>query len=74
MTDRYKSCVKPNSPVGGYQRTRDDLSERMFTVTDAVASCDRELGQLRDLLVEQSRAMSREAFAIADLDREPIAA
>lgn len=69
-----RAGVDADDALAAYQRTRDDLSERMFTVTDAVASYDWELGQLRDLLVEQSRAMSREAFAIADLDREPIAA
>jgi flavin-dependent dehydrogenase len=60
--------------LAAYQRTRDQLSRRMFAITDAVASYAWDLPRLRDLLIEQSREMSREARAIAALDHGAIAA
>lgn len=60
--------------LAAYQATRDDLSTRMFAITDAVASYDWDLPQLRDLLIAQSREMSHEALAIAEFDHEAIAA
>lgn len=57
-----------------YELTRDALSGRMFAIADEVASYDWDLTRLRDLLVEQSREMSREAFALSGLDRAAVAA
>lgn len=74
ITAPVHTAVEAGEDLAAYQRTRDELSWRMFSITDAVASYDWDLPLLRDLLIEQSREMSREALAIAALDTEAIAA
>ena len=66
--------VDGDDALAAYQRTRDELSTRMFFTADAVASYDWDLARLRDLLIEQSREMSREALAISALNRQAVAA
>lgn len=74
ITAPVGAALEVGEDLAAYQRARDELSSRMFSITDAVASYDWDLPRLRDLLIEQSREMAREALAIAALDTEAIAA
>jgi flavin-dependent dehydrogenase len=55
--------------VGDYERTRDRLSERLFDITERVASYRWDLVELRDLLRELSQAMRPEVDALLALDQ-----
>lgn len=57
----------------GYQAQRDDLSMRLFQITDAVASFAWHLPELQALHTEMSEEMSREARFLRDLDAAPAA-
>jgi flavin-dependent dehydrogenase len=50
-----------------YERVRDELSTRLFDVTDRIASCEWELGELKALHQALSDEMKREAAALAQL-------
>jgi flavin-dependent dehydrogenase len=58
--------------LADYQATRDRLSERLFTVTDAIASFRWDLTEVASLLVQLSESMGDEVRSIADL--EPVGA
>jgi flavin-dependent dehydrogenase len=51
-----------------YQEVRDRLTLELFSVADEVASFRWDLGRVRELLVDLSRAMKPEVEAIAALD------
>jgi flavin-dependent dehydrogenase len=53
-----------------YQATRDRLSERLFTTTDAIASFTWDLDHIPKLLRQLSEAMGEEVTALSGL--EPI--
>jgi flavin-dependent dehydrogenase len=59
---------------GAYQRVRDELSKRLFTATDAVASYRWSLTELFDLLVEISAAMRVEFATLASMDEPTLVA
>jgi flavin-dependent dehydrogenase len=54
--------------LAGYQATRDRLSERLFTVTDEIASFRWDLDKVAALLVQLSESMGDEVGLLADLD------
>ena len=57
-----------------YERERDELSMRLFEVTDRIASCAWDLAELKALHQALSDEMKREAAALAerhDQDGEP---
>ena len=60
--------------LAAYQATRDRLSERLFAVTDAIASFAWDLDEIeiRRLLLQLSHAMSDEVWWLRAL--EPIGA
>ena len=58
--------------LAAYQATRDRLSERLFAVTDAIASFAWDLDEIRRLLLQLSDAMSDEVRGLRAL--EPIGA
>jgi hypothetical protein len=58
--------------LAAYQATRDRLSERLFAVTDAIASFAWDLDEIRRLLLQLSDAMSDEVWWLRAL--EPIGA
>jgi 2-polyprenyl-6-methoxyphenol hydroxylase-like FAD-dependent oxidoreductase len=58
--------------LAAYQATRDRLSERLFAVTDAIASFAWDLDEIRRLLLQLSDAMSDEVRWLRAL--EPIGA
>jgi len=59
----------------GYHATRNALSERLFAVTDRIASYDWDLAELRDLLIALSAAMRPEVEVLRGLDAaRPVAA
>jgi 2-polyprenyl-6-methoxyphenol hydroxylase-like FAD-dependent oxidoreductase len=58
--------------LAAYQATRDRLSERLFAVTDAIASFAWDLDEIRRLLLQLSDAMSDEVSWLRAL--EPIGA
>lgn len=47
-----------------YQTERDEISLRLFEITDAIAAFDWELATLRELHIELSRAMKRHASVL----------
>jgi flavin-dependent dehydrogenase len=51
-----------------YQRSRDQLSEPLFALTERIASYRWDLAELRDLLYALSRAMRPEVDALRQLD------
>lgn len=59
--------------LADYERTRDKLSVPLLAVTDRIASYSWDLAELRDLLVELSKAMRPEVDALLALDA-PVAA
>jgi flavin-dependent dehydrogenase len=56
-----------------YERIRDTLSLPLLAVTDRIASYRWDLVELRDLLIELSKAMRPEVAALRELD-DPLAA
>ena len=54
-----------------YQQTRDQLSMRLFEITDAVASCDWDLATVKQLHREMSVEMNREVDALLRAEAEP---
>jgi flavin-dependent dehydrogenase len=54
--------------LAGYQATRNRLTERFFTTTEAIASFDWDLPRIAELLVELSQAMNDEVAWLTDLD------
>jgi flavin-dependent dehydrogenase len=53
-----------------YELVRDELSARLFEVTDRIASCDWELGELKALHRALSDEMKREVASMARLHEE----
>jgi 2-polyprenyl-6-methoxyphenol hydroxylase-like FAD-dependent oxidoreductase len=53
-----------------YELVRDELSTRLFEVTDRIASCEWELGELKALHQALSDEMKREVAALARLHEE----
>ena len=51
-----------------YQSTRDDLSEELFEITDAIAAFDLDMESLKPLHLDLSKAMNREVEALLGLD------
>jgi len=50
-----------------YERVRDELSTPLFEVTDRIASCNWELGELKALHQALSDEMKREVAALSEL-------
>jgi 2-polyprenyl-6-methoxyphenol hydroxylase-like FAD-dependent oxidoreductase len=50
-----------------YQSTRDELSEELFDITDAIASFDWDLEDLKPMHLKLSKAMNREVKALLEL-------
>ena len=67
------ACEQADEAVAlaAYQATRDRLSERLFTTTDAIASFTWDLDHIPILLRQLSEAMSDEVTWLSEL--EPIA-
>jgi len=53
-----------------YELVRDELSARLFEVTDRIASCEWELGELKALHQALSDEMKREVAALAQRHEE----
>jgi 2-polyprenyl-6-methoxyphenol hydroxylase-like FAD-dependent oxidoreductase len=51
-----------------YQARRDELSLRLFEITDRVASFEWSIDELKDLHLQLSREMNRETDAILEFD------
>ena len=51
-----------------YQTTRDDLSQELFEVTDAIAGFDWDIEELKALHLTLSKTMNREVEAVLGLD------
>jgi len=60
--------------LAAYERTRFELSERLFDLTDRIAAFDWTEEQLQSLHRDFSREMSREVRALVALDSMPAAA
>jgi flavin-dependent dehydrogenase len=60
--------------LAAYERRRDEAALPLAEVTEAVAGYGWTMPELRELLIELSRGMSREAEMLAALDDEPLAA
>ena len=56
----FAGDAREHEALAAYQRTRDELSHVMFSATDAVASYQWDLSQLRGLLLEISAAIRNE--------------
>jgi hypothetical protein len=56
-----------------YERTRDRLSERLFDITERIASYRWDLVELRGLLRELSQAMRLEVDALIEFTELPAA-
>jgi flavin-dependent dehydrogenase len=54
--------------LAAYQATRDRFSERLFVVTDAIASFAWDLDEIRTLLLQLSDAMSDEVWWLRTLE------
>lgn len=57
--------------LADYQTLRDELSRRLFEVTDEIASFAWDLPAVKQLHLALSEEMKREVAAIAQLDEEP---
>ena len=57
-----------NAGFARYQATRDELSVRLFEITDRIASLEWDLDEAKELHVEMSREMNREVAAMARPD------
>lgn len=67
-------AAPPMTALRDYERARDHLSDRMFTVTDALASFAWDLDEAQALHLAMSAAMRLESEAMAALDPAPLAA
>jgi flavin-dependent dehydrogenase len=54
--------------LGGYQKTRDELSRELFDITDTIAGFDWDLDSLKPLHLNLSKAMNQEVEALLGLD------
>jgi flavin-dependent dehydrogenase len=54
--------------LAGYQRVRDDLSMRLFWITDEIASFAWDMPRLQALHKSMSEEMAREARYLNELD------
>jgi 2-polyprenyl-6-methoxyphenol hydroxylase-like FAD-dependent oxidoreductase len=54
--------------LAGYQSTRDELSQELFEMTDAIAGFEWDLDALKPLHLNLSKAMNREVEALLGLD------
>ena len=55
-----------------YQSTRDELSQELFELTDAIAGFEWNLDTLKPLHMSLSKTMNHEVEALLDLDRPPL--
>ena len=58
-----------NAAFEGYRETRDRLSARLHAASEAVASYDWTMDNVRERLIEMAKAMSDEVEALVSLDR-----
>ena len=54
--------------LAGYQSTRDELSQELFEITDAIAGFEWDLDALKPLHLSLSKAMNHEVEALLGLD------
>jgi flavin-dependent dehydrogenase len=57
--------------LADYQTTRDELSLGLFEVTDAIASFDWSIDEVKRLHIDLSREMNREVEAMVRMHDEP---
>ena len=57
-----------DSALAEYESTRDELSLRLFEITDAIAGFGWDLEQLKPLHLDLSKTMNREVEALLGLD------
>ncbi|HSD25799.1 MAG TPA: FAD-dependent monooxygenase [Vicinamibacteria bacterium] len=60
-----------DAAMAEYELARDELSARLFDVTDRIASCDWDLSGLKALHQALSDEMKREVAALVQLHQEP---
>ena len=60
--------------LAGYQETRDLLSDRLFTITDQIASFEWGLAQIPTLLLQLSESMGDEVRHLAGLEADQVRA
>jgi flavin-dependent dehydrogenase len=57
-----------DSALAAYESTRDELSLRLFEITDAIAGFGWDFDQLKPLHLDLSKTMNHEVEAILGLD------
>lgn len=59
-----------DAAMAAYEQTRDELSTRLFELSDRIASCEWELAELKALHQALSDEMKREVAVLAELEAE----